>query len=93
MYAIHADDRPNVTKQAYVYFHKERHGAMVRALRFDNFPTWRTVSNTAWCRIFRENSCFSPLNLGTLFRCCVARQGTSPLNASLDTGEHEYQVG
>ena len=31
MYAIHADDRPNVTKQTYVYFHREGHGAMVRA--------------------------------------------------------------
>ena len=31
MYAIHADDRPNVTKQTYVYFHREGHGTMVRA--------------------------------------------------------------
>ena len=33
MYVIHADDRPNVTKQTYVYFHREGHGA---AWRFDN---------------------------------------------------------
>ena len=37
MYAIHVDDRLNVTKQAYVYFHREGHGAVVRALRFDNY--------------------------------------------------------
>ena len=30
--------------------------------------------------------CFSPLNLGTLFRYCVIRQGTSPQNASLHPG-------
>ena len=44
----------------------------------------RAVSNPAWCRIFRGISCFSPLNLGTLLRCCVLGQGTSPSNASLD---------
>ena len=38
-------------------------------------------------------SCFSPLNLGTLLRCCVLGQGTSPSNASLDSGENEYLVG
>ena len=31
MYAIHANDGSNVTKQTYVYFHREGHGAMVRA--------------------------------------------------------------
>ena len=93
MYAIHADDRPNVTKQAYVYIYREGYGAMVRAWRFDNVANCRVVSNPAWCRIFREKSCFSPLNLGTLFRCCVVRQGTSPSNASLDSGENGYQVG
>ena len=36
----------------------------------------RAVSNPAWGRIFREISCFSPLNLGTLLRCCVLGQGT-----------------
>ena len=52
-----------------------------------------------WFRIplgagFLENiSCFSPLNLGTLLRCCVFGQGTSPSNASLDSGENEYLVG
>ena len=37
MYVIHADDRPNVTEQTYVYFHREGHGA---AWRFDkvNLP-------------------------------------------------------
>ena len=44
------------------------------------------VSNPAWCRIFREISCFSPLNLGTLLRWCVLGQDTSPSNASLDSG-------
>ena len=37
-------------------------------------------SNPAWFRIFREILCFSPLNLGTLLRCCVLGQGTSPSN-------------
>ena len=68
MYVIHADDRPNVTKQTYVYFHREEHGTMIRAWRFDNVATCRVVSNPAWCRIFREKSCFSPLNLGILSR-------------------------
>ena len=45
MYAIHADDRPNVTKQTYVYIHKEGYGGMVRAWRFDNVATCRVVSN------------------------------------------------
>ena len=31
--------------------------------------------------------------LGTLLRCRVLRQGTSPSNASLDSGENEYLVG
>ena len=53
----------------------------------------RAVSNATWCRIFREILCFSPLNLGTLLRCCVIGQGTSPSNASLDSGENEYLVG
>ena len=35
-------------------------------------------------------SCFSSLNLGTLFRGCVLGLGTSPSNASLDSGENEY---
>ena len=67
MYAIPADDRSNVTKQTYIYCHREGHGAMVRAWRFDKVATCRVVSNPACCRIFREKSCFSPLNLGTLF--------------------------
>ena len=36
----------------------------------------RAVSNLAWCRIFKEISCFPPLNIGTLFRCFVLGQGT-----------------
>ena len=51
------------------------------------------VSNPAWCRIFREILCFSPPNLGILLRCCVLGQGTSPSNASLDSGENEYLIG
>ena len=35
----------------------------------------------------------SPLNLGTLLRCCILGQGTSPSNASLDSGENGYLVG
>ena len=35
-----------------------------------------------------EKSCFSPLNLRTLLRCCVLGQG-----ASLDSGEKKYLVG
>ena len=44
-------------------------------------------------RFSEKNHVSPPLNLRTLFRCCVARQDTSPSNASLDTGENEYQVG
>ena len=72
---------------------QEGHGAMVRAWRSADVAACRAVSNPAWCRIFREISCFSPLNLGTLLRCCVLGQGTSPSNASLDSGENEYLVG
>ena len=73
------------------YYAREGHGAKVRAWR--SADVCREVSNPAWCRIFREISCFSPLNLGTLARCCVLEQGTSPSNASLDSGENEYLVG
>ena len=40
-----------------------------------NVAACRSVSNPAWCRIFRVILCFSPLNLGTLFRCCVLLWG------------------
>ena len=66
---------------------------MARARSFANVTACRAVSNPAWCRIFREISCFSPLNIGTLFRCCVLRQGTLPSHASLDSGSNEYLVG
>ena len=69
------------------------HGAMVRAWRSADVAVCRAVLNTAWCRIFREISCFSTLNLGTLLLCCVLGQGTSSSNASLDSGENEYLVG
>ena len=46
---------------------REGHGEMVRARSFANVAACRAVSNPAWCRIFREISCFSPLNIGTLF--------------------------
>ena len=36
---------------------------------------------------------FYSIYLGTLLRCCVLSQGTSPSNASLDSGENEYLVG
>ena len=42
--------------------------------------------------ILREISCFSAHNTGTLLRCCVLGQDTSPSNASLDSGENEYLV-
>ena len=66
---------------------------MARVQSFANVTACHAVSNPAWCRIFREISCFSPLNIGTLFRCCVLRQGTSPSHASLDSGVNEYLVG
>ena len=36
---------------------------------------------------------FSPLNLGTLLRCCVLGQSTSPSNTSIESGGNEYLVG
>ena len=66
---------------------------MVRAWRSADVAACRAVSNPAWYRIFREISCFSPLNPGTLLRCCVLGQDTSPSNDSLDSGENEYLVG
>ena len=71
----------------------EGRGAMARARSFANVTACRAVSNPAWCRIFREISCFSPLNIGTLFRCCVLGQDTLPSHASLDSGVNEYLVG
>ena len=35
-------------------------------------------------------SCFSPRNIGTLFRCCVLGESTLPSHASLDSGVNEY---
>ena len=72
---------------------REGHGAMVRARSFADVAACHAVSNPAWCRISREISCFSPLNIGTLFRCCVLGQGTLPSHASLDSGVNEYLVG
>ena len=66
---------------------------MARARSFANVTACRAVSNPAWCRIFREISCFSPHNILTLFRCCVLGQDTSPSHASLDSGVNEYLVG
>ena len=66
---------------------------MARARSFANVTACRAVSNPAWCRIFRETFCFSPLNTGTLFRCCVLGQNTLPSHASLDSGVNEYLVG
>ena len=87
--------RPNFYKSLCLNIHtiptREGHGAMVRAWRSADVAACRAVSNPAW--IFREISCFSPLNLGTLLRCCVPGQATSPSNASLASGENEYLVG
>ena len=65
---------------------------MVRAWRSADVAACRAVSNAAWCRIFREISCFSPLNIRTVFRCCVLGQGTLPSHASLDSAVNEYLV-
>ena len=73
--------------------YREGRGAMARARRFVNVTVCRTVSNPSRCRIFREISCFSPLNIGKLFRRCILRQDTLPPHASLDSGVNEYLVG
>ena len=41
----------------------------------------------------KKRSCFSPLNIGTLFQCCVLGHGTLPSHATLDSGVNEYRVG
>ena len=66
---------------------------MARARNFVNVAACRALSSPAWCRIFREMSCSSPLNIGALFQCCVLGQGTLPSHASLDSGVNEYLVG
>ena len=66
---------------------------MARARSFANVTACRAVSNPAWCRIFREISCFPPLNIGTLFRCWVLGQDILPSHASLDSGVNEYMLG
>ena len=88
LYSLQSRPTPS-PQQAY----QRGHGAIVKTRRSADVAACRAVSNPAWCRIFREISCFSPLNLGTLLRCCVLGQGTSPSNASLDSGENEYPVG
>ena len=60
---------------------------MVRARSFANVAAYRAASHPAWCRIFREISCFSPLNVGTLFRLF---RSTLPSHALL---VNEYLVG
>ena len=72
---------------------KEGRGTMVRAWRHAVVTACPPVSNPAWCSIFREISCFPPLNLETLLRWCVLGQDTLPPKASLDSGENEYLVG
>ena len=76
-----------------VIFERLIRGAMVRARCFANVIACRAVSNPACCRILREIPCFFPLNIGTLFRCCVLGQGTLPSHASFDSGVNEYLVG
>ena len=49
-------ERVNAAPQKLTQF-KKGHVAMVII----------AVRNPAWCRIFREISCFYPLNIGTLF--------------------------
>ena len=71
----------------------EGRGAVARVRSFAIVTACHAVSNPAWCRIFREISCFSPLNIGTLFPCCVLGQDTLPSHASLDSGVDEYLVG
>ena len=39
-----------------------------------------------------EITCFAPLNIGTLNRCCVLGQGTLPSHASLESGVNKYLV-
>ena len=66
---------------------------MARARSFVNVAACRAISNTAWCRLFKEILYFSPRNIGALFRCCVFVQGTLPSHVSLDSGVNEYLVG
>ena len=63
---------------------------MVRAWSFANDAVCCTVSEPAWCRIFKEISCFSPPNIGTLFRLCVLGQSTLFPHASLDSDVNDY---
>ena len=66
---------------------------MARAWSFANVTACRAVLNPAWGRIFREISCLSPLNIGTLFLCCGLGHDLLPSHASLDSGVNEYLVG
>ena len=66
---------------------------MVGAWSFANVAACCAVSNPTSGKIFGEISCSPPLNIGTLFRCCVLGQGTLLSHASLDSGVNEYLVG
>ena len=73
-----------------MWAYREGHDAMVRAWRSADIAACRVVWNPAWGKIFREISCFFPLNLGTLLRCCVLGQGTLTSNAPLNSGENAH---
>ena len=73
------DSSCEICSIAYFTSTREGHGAMFRVWRSADVAACRAVWNPAWCRIFREISCFSPLNLGALlkgplgmrhFQCC-----------------------
>ena len=72
---------------------------MARARSFAKVTACRAVSNPAWCRIFREISCFSPLNIGTFFFDVVslgkALYPHMPHLTSLDMADllNQYLVG
>ena len=64
----------------------EGRGTMARVWSFVDVAACRV----AWCRALREILGFSPLNIGTLSRCCVLGQSNYSPNASLDSlGENE----
>ena len=67
---------------------------MARALSFGNVAACCASSRLARCRIFREMSCFPPLNTETSwYQCCVIGRDLLPSSVSLHSGVNEYLVG
>ena len=73
--------------------HRERRRVMVREWCFAIAAACRAGSNPARGKFSEKYHVYPFSTLGHCFDVCVLVQGTSPTNASLDSGKYEYLVG